>query len=199
MITGQAGPGFLDSYDAERRPVGKLFADAQLANLGMRMPPAARIGYPEPLDDPAGAILAARYHSPAVLTEPGDDGSLLEDPRRPTGRPGSRAPHVRLERSGERLSTIDLFGSGFVLLASRDRAWASAAVAVARRLGVSLTPVVVGEDVTDIRGDWHERYGVRAGGATLVRPDGYIAWRSPEPVPDPAAALETALRRILRR
>ena len=34
---GQAGPDFLDSYDAERRPIGTLTADAQLANLGVRM------------------------------------------------------------------------------------------------------------------------------------------------------------------
>ena len=34
----------------------------------------------------------------------------------PSARPGGRAPHVWLERGGERLSTIDLVGDGFVLL-----------------------------------------------------------------------------------
>ncbi|MGI5269537.1 hypothetical protein ACQEUU_10330 [Nonomuraea sp. CA-218870] len=67
MITGQAGPDFLDTYDAERRPIGVMTADAPLADLGLRMPPAARDGYPEPLDDPMGAVLGARYHSTAVI------------------------------------------------------------------------------------------------------------------------------------
>lgn len=84
------------------------------------MPPAARVGYPEPLEDPIGALIGYRYHSTAILDEPGDDGSILEDPRVPHGRPGSRAPHVVLDWEGQPISTIDLFGSGFVLLADKE-------------------------------------------------------------------------------
>nr|BFE81751.1 hypothetical protein GCM10020093_043520 [Planobispora longispora] len=130
VLSGQAGEGLLDAYDAERRPIGTLTADAQLANLGVRMPPAMRVDYPEPLADPFAAIIGYRYHSPIVVGEPGDDGSLLEDPREPTGRPGSRAPHVVLEREGGTISAHDLFGSGFVLLAG-----AGGGVGARRRLG----------------------------------------------------------------
>ncbi len=35
-------------------------------------------------------------------------------------RPGTRAPHVWLDRDGERISTLDLFGRGFVLLAGPE-------------------------------------------------------------------------------
>ncbi len=42
---------------------------------------------------------------------------MYEHPRESKGRPGSRAPHVFLERDGTRLSTLDLFGRNFVLLA----------------------------------------------------------------------------------
>ncbi|TMR13108.1 FAD-binding protein [Nonomuraea turkmeniaca] len=201
VLTGQAGPGFLDTYDAERRPIGTLTADAQLANLGVRMPPAARVGYPEPLEDPIGALIGYRYHSTAILDEPGDDGSILEDPRVPNGRPGSRAPHVVLDWEGQRISTIDLFGSGFVLLADKEggQAWMDAGRLIKERLGVQLTRLLIGEELVDAEGCWRDRYGVSGGGAVLVRPDGYVAWRSPDADPDPPATLERALRRVLSR
>ncbi|MFI7639971.1 FAD-dependent monooxygenase [Nonomuraea sp. NPDC049400] len=201
VVTGQAGPAFLDTYDAERRPISTLTADAQLANLGVRMPPAARAGYPEPLEDPLGAIIGFRYHSTAILDEPGDDGSILEDPRVPNGRPGSRAPHVTLDWEGQRISTIDLFGSGFVLLADREggQLWMDAGRVIKERLGIQLTRVVVDEELMDVEERFRERYGVSGGGAVLVRPDGYVAWRSAGPAADPAATLEHVLRQVLSR
>ena len=40
------------------------------------------------------------------------------------GAPGSRVPHVWLERDGERLSTLDVGGGGFALLAGpAGRRW----------------------------------------------------------------------------
>ena len=99
VVTGQAGPDFLDTYDAERRPIGVLTADAQLANLGQRMPPSVRIGYPEPLEDPLRAMLGCRYHSTAIIDESGDDGSLLEDSAVPSGPPGQPSP-ARAARPG---------------------------------------------------------------------------------------------------
>jgi hypothetical protein len=200
VISGQAGEGLLDSYDAERRPIGTLTADAQLANLGVRMPPAMRVGYPEPIEDPFAPLLGYRYHSAAIVAEPGDDGSLLEDPRRPTARPGSRAPHVVLERGERLVSTIDLFGAGFVLLAAGpSEDWTEAAQAVAARLGVSLLAYRIGRELRDPEGDFARLYGVREGGAVLVRPDGYVAWRAQEAATDPSDILEHALTTVLAR
>ncbi|GAA2385902.1 FAD-dependent monooxygenase [Nonomuraea africana] len=201
VITGQAGPGFLDSYDAERRPIGELTADAQLANLGFRLPPAQRVDdYPEPLDDPFGALLGYRYHSFAILPELGEDGSLLEDPRTPHGRPGGRAAHVVLDWDGRPISTHDLFGSGFVLLAGPyGEAWVEAGRAVRDQLNVRLAPHRIGGELLDEEGVWLERYGVTKSGAVLIRPDGFIAWRSMSADLDPAATLERVLLRILAR
>ncbi|MFI6319976.1 FAD-dependent monooxygenase [Nonomuraea sp. NPDC050556] len=199
VISGQAGPEFLDTYDAERRPLGKLTADAQLANLGERMPPAQRADYPEqPIADPFSALLGLRYHSSAIIEDAGDDGSLIEPERLPVGRPGSRAPHVVLDWDGSAISTIDLFGAGFVLLAGPDgREWATAARTVSARLGVRLTPHRLGGELRDVQGTWAARYGVTSGGAVLVRPDGYMAWRSPAQDPDAARTLDRVLRTIL--
>jgi 2-polyprenyl-6-methoxyphenol hydroxylase-like FAD-dependent oxidoreductase len=200
VIPGQAGEGLLDGYDAERRPIGALTADAQLANLGERMPPAMRAGFPEPVADPLAVMLGYRYHSAAISSEPGDDGSLLEDPRSPTARPGSRAPHVPLEQGDALISTIDLFGSGFVLLAAGPgEDWTGVASAVADRLGVTLATYRIGRDLSDPDGRWASVYGVGVGGAVLVRPDGYIAWRAREGVHDPAGALDRVLTTVLAR
>ena len=103
---------------------------------------------------------------------------------------GGRAPHAWLERhgehKGERLSTIDLFGKGFALLAStKPNGWATAA----EGLGLACHPLG--------GRDWAEAYGVNNGGAVLVRPDGYVGWRSASTVKDPAAALGGAMTSIL--
>ena len=48
----------------------------------------------------------------------------------PQGRPGHRAPHLWVTRDGNRVSTLDLFGRGLVLLAgTNEAAWPAAAAA----------------------------------------------------------------------
>jgi len=87
-------------------------------------------------------IFGASYESSGVIPD-GTQPPAIANPVTdyvPTGRPGARAPHVWLERAGGQLSTLDLFGEGFVLLAgSRGAAWRDAAVAVASELAVPLT------------------------------------------------------------
>lgn len=64
---------------------------------------------------------------------------------------------------------------------------------------MQLTRLLIGDELKDAEGCWRERYGVSGGGAVLVRPDGYVAWRSPDADPDPLATLERVLRRVLSR
>ena len=88
-----------------------------------------------------------------------------------SARPGRRAPHVELERAGKPISTIDLFGDGFVLLAGPNgQAWAAAA----KQLHIQAH--VVGDDIRDPDGQWCDKYGIGADGAVLVRPDGYVGF-----------------------
>jgi putative polyketide hydroxylase len=42
-------------------------------------------------------------------------------------------------------------------------------------------------------------YGIGAAGAVLVRPDGFVAWRTPSLPARPAEALRGALNQILAR
>src|SRR5205823_11907351 len=139
-----------------------------------------------------------------VVSEADDEGELLEDPTTPTGRPGSRAPHVALEGPAGTVSTIDLFGRGFVLLTGDEGVgWVDAAREVTDLLGIEITVHHIGRDgdLHDPSGTWCHQYGITPTGAVLVRPDRFIAWRSRESgtTRPEAAELEKALRTVLDR
>jgi hypothetical protein len=190
VLRGEAGPALLDTYESERHPVAELIVKYALG----RMQGEAWT------QDYNTVSLGYRYHSAAVLAEPDDDGGLLEDPRQPSGRPGTRAPHVVLTRHGAELSTLDLVGRGPALLTGRTGdVWVEAAGKVEGELGVALAAYRVGPDLDDPAGRWASRYGVGADGAVLVRPDGYIAWRSRGAVNDRAEVLRDALMRTYCR
>ena len=105
-----------------------------------------------------------RYRSSAVISEEGDDGLLHEHPSTSAGRPGSRAPHVFLTSNGEPVSTLDLFGRRFVLLAGPDgEDWCAAARSVAEEFGLALDTHLLasfGSGVADPRGRFPSAYGV---------------------------------------
>jgi putative polyketide hydroxylase len=90
----------------------------------------------------------------------------------PQGRPGHRAPHVWIEGNGLQLSTLDLFGNGYVALCAPG---ADLERASGWNQGVGVR--VEGRDFGDAGGNWREIYGIGPRGAVLVRPDGYIAAR----------------------
>ena len=113
--------------------------------------------------------------------------------------PGGRAPHAWLQKSdGDRVSTIDLVGNDFVLMAGAEgEAWRQAGRAAAERSGMAITQVQVGRNgLADVDGRWHDSYGIDPGGAVLVRPDGYVGWRSVSAARHPSAALDGALAAI---
>lgn len=187
-IKGVAGPALPATYDAERRPVAAWTVEQVVA----------RYVEGAPAVDDLTTIFGHCYRSAAVLAS--ENGERLEDPRRPTGRPGARAPHLALARRGERLSTLDLFGRGFVLLCGAEgAAWCAAARRVAERLGIELEAYRLGEggDLAVLDGRWPEAYGIDLGGAVLVRPDGVVGWRTRGAPAKPEQALDQALSRLL--
>jgi len=94
-----------------------------------------------------------------------------------------------------RVSTLDLFQRAWVLVAADER-WSAAAGRAAERLGIEVEPLQLGSDVRSSSPDsLRGAFGLRRGGATLVRPDGYIAWRSLDMPADPDGALVDALGR----
>ncbi|MFG6194825.1 FAD-dependent monooxygenase [Nonomuraea sp. JJY05] len=184
VLAGRASDALLDTYEAERRPVA-----LELADLTVRSQ-AARFS-PNPEDDPVDPItcvLGQRYASTAMAgTLP---ESVFGDGVSQHARPGTRAPHLWLSLDGRRIGVHDLFHDSFVLLCGPGgEKWAGTAVE-----GVRVYRV--GSELVDVEGRWESRYGCDA---VLVRPDGYVAWRSDDPASedDPATRLTTALHQIL--
>jgi 2-polyprenyl-6-methoxyphenol hydroxylase-like FAD-dependent oxidoreductase len=182
VLDGRAGDALLDSYDAERRPVAAATVEQAYMRYVTRLDPSLGTDGIAAYVEDATIDLGYRYRSNAIL----GDGEDWESPHEPTGSPGLRAPHVELEPG---VSTLDLVAPQFALL-SCDAAWCEAAERAAADLGVPLAAHRVGDDVG-------ATYGIGSDGAALLRPDGFVAWRSPGA--GDAAAVGDALRRVLAR
>ncbi|MFD8233566.1 FAD-dependent monooxygenase [Streptomyces sp. NPDC059696] len=194
VLRGQAGPGLLDTYEQERAPVAEFTVDQgvirYLQRSGLDEAAAAR-------HRPESTVLFGHvYRSDAVLREAGDDDTaVVEDPTAPSGRPGTRAAHLPLVREGKDVALHDLLDGDFWLLAGPDGTdWEEPAV----ELGLSFHRVGALESAEVVE-RFLGRYGVQGGGAVLVRPDGFIAWRCEGAVGDPAGSLTAVLDAVLRR
>jgi 2-polyprenyl-6-methoxyphenol hydroxylase-like FAD-dependent oxidoreductase len=213
VLNGMAGPDLLGTYDAERRPVGELTVEQAYARYVTRVAPYLGTETMQPLVDDFSMEIGYRYNSPAIIMAPREDPPLHEHPRQSRGRPGSRAPHVWLEQHRTRVSTLDLFGTNFVLLAGpRGGLGCAAARTAARDSGVELDAFQVGgagiadaggADLKDDTDSFPDAYGISETGAVLVRPDGFVTWRSEVDMDEPqkvlADVLDTALYRGGRR
>ncbi len=195
-LRGEAGPALLDSYDAERRPVARFVLEQSMLRLkrpDLHWDPS-RTAEREELGIANDAVvhLGTRYGAQPAP-------SVHDLARNLDGSPGSRVPHAWLEQAGRRLSTLDLVGPGFALLsgpAAQD--WCVAARVIAARLGLDLKAFRIAPDgdARDTEGTWTDTAGVGDHGALLVRPDGFVAWRTREAARDGEAVLEGVLRGI---
>ncbi|CAM3853959.1 aklavinone 12-hydroxylase RdmE [Kibdelosporangium persicum] len=175
VLTGEAGPGLLDTYEPERKSAAEMVVNESLFNYVQRMAPhLAGPDIPTPVG-PIQAVLGVRHTSSAVIPEP-NDGSPTMDPFRISGEPGFRAPHVVLP-TGE--STLDVWGAGWALLAGPDGGWDKVDAGIQYR---SL-------------GDQYDRFGVGPEGASLIRPDGIVAWRTTDKADE--VTLKNVLRQVL--
>ena len=197
-----AGDALLDSYEAERRPVGEAVTQSSLLNalsMGRTERQAQAVLPRKEYLNEVGLIFGARYVSAAVLPDGGE--VPVDDPVQqyvPSAAPGCRAPHVWALRGGEKVSTLDLLGRGFVLLtAPQGAAWRKAAAALPGSPRVE--SIVLDGDSDNAGSAWLQAYGLDAQGAVLVRPDGHVAWRSRGAAGDPAAVLAAVLDAVLCR
>ncbi len=197
-LNGSAGERLLGTYDAERQPAGVLAMEQAYNRYVTRSDPdLGTEGMHDPVPDLH--VVFNRYRSSAVIPDPEyvDDGALHIDPRQSRGLPGTRAPHVELVRDGTTLSTLDLYVGEFVLMTGPDgAAWEQAAVAAGDDLGVNVVWYTVGREQSS---SFCEDYGIAASGASLVRPDGFVAWRATSHSADAADRLVSALRAVLSR
>ncbi len=192
VLKGWAPPALLDSYQAERMPVSRMLVEHSARNSRFMHTPNHEGAIPDSAKPPwyrpemareHGLVFGITYDSPVIVP----DGTPLVRTANPVSdyvpnaRPGSRAPHVWLEQHGKRCSTLDLFGSGFVLLSGpAGGQWGILAREIAEKQGVPLSAYSVGPEADfTCAGDlWKDVYEIKDNGAVLVRPDGYVAWRA---------------------
>ena len=181
-----AGPGLLDTYHAEHRPIA--VESLEEANMNLLRTMKRTLPRDLHLDSPAGERARAemaqrlersdvrrefdapmihfgfRYASSIVIPDPVAPAPASPD-WRPNAVPGSRAPHSWL-RAG--VSTLDLFGRGFSLLcfAESDRREGVEHAFADRRVPLEITAC------NDARTAELYEYPF-----VLVRPDGHVAWR----------------------
>jgi 2-polyprenyl-6-methoxyphenol hydroxylase-like FAD-dependent oxidoreductase len=177
-LDGRAGDGLLATYDAERQPVGALTTEQAYTRYVLRVDPSLGREDVLPVVHEVPIELGYRYRSTAVPGA-GDDEAMWEDTREPSGRPGFRAPHAWVEVDGERRSTLDLFGRDFVLIAGPEgESWRDEARRSAESCGVRVDVYRIGAEIAVADGGLAALYGTGDEGAVLVRPDGFVAWRT---------------------
>ncbi|MFB7719001.1 FAD-dependent monooxygenase [Nocardia sp. NPDC056100] len=192
VLHGWAGESLLETYAAERLPVDHAVADQALLRERFRATAHEQNGF---RDFPT-VIVGYRYTSAAVIDDGGPATEVMPEQLDLTGRPGTRIPHLWLKQRGVRISTLDLCTDSMTLLTGADGApWLAAAIDI----GIPLHAFGIGADgeLTDPSGQWPASCGITPAGALLVRPDGFIAWRSPTAVTDPHATLRDALAHLL--
>jgi 2-polyprenyl-6-methoxyphenol hydroxylase-like FAD-dependent oxidoreductase len=198
-VGGAAGVELVGTYDAERRPIGQLTIEQAYSRYVRRLTPELLPEDAPPLVDDLSMEIGHRYRSAAIVPED-EDVAPVGHPRDAAGRPGTRAPHLWLRRDGRAVSSLDLFGRGFVLMAGPEgTAWEGAAHAASRQLDlpVRVHVLTAAGKVADPERRFPAACGVSASGAVLVRPDGVVAWRSGDQPNDAAGTLTSVLTSLL--
>lgn len=221
-----AGDGLLASYEVERLPVAEFNGEQMMRNTralektgfmmqdknflamletdeGAAARQAIADGIPEQQAQVAshGQQFGFQYHSDALVPDGTEivESSVAE--YRPTARPGARAPHSWVQSHGEVISTIDVYDGGFILLTGPDNAdWVKATDQLREELKVPIAVFGLGSDllpVDETSTDLLQRYGLEPSGALLIRPDGFVGFRSVGRTDDEYQALASALHQIL--
>jgi len=205
VLKGNAGIELLTTYQEERHPVGLLVADQSLTGPATELldKMSANISeLPKKQLSLLRIIVGYPYRSEAIISD--EKTPLLPDdfPDRPelNGLPGTRLTHLWVGQKGKRISTLDLFDGPFVLLTGTGGTkWCEAAATCKTKMGIGLAAYRIGAnaDLIELDNGWQTKMGMTVDGAVLVRPDGYVAWRSRSMPEDPTLQLEMILARIL--
>ena len=195
VLNGTASERLLDSYERERRPVAQFTVEQAYTRYALRgATHLASAGF-SPFVPDVNIDLGYCYPHGAVIGAHPD--KLHDHPRALAGRPGSRAPHVNVRRGERALSTHDLFDTRWVLFTGAEAStWAESGAALARELPLDVYRID-GPDLQDPSATLHDAYGITPRGATLVRPDGIVAWREATDGAGTPERLSAVLDRLL--
>jgi putative polyketide hydroxylase len=223
VLQGVAGEALLGTYSTERQQIGQRNAEisGQLADdagliqkvnlkwmfsflsvilagkLGLNrfFPklPMKKLGYLMGMPDMV-------YASTAVISEDGEAPAKRTDLLK--GQPGTRMPHLWVSYQNQKISTLDLLGKGFVLYTGEDHTrWRDAVKAIQAEIGVDLRVYSIGPgmDLAYQEEPVSKVLDLKPGGALLIRPDGFVAWRCKDQLADADQELKQVLVKLLCR
>jgi hypothetical protein len=190
VVKSWGGPGILDSYEAERRPVA-LFNREMCANLlevwlrftrlsadgASRERLAGFLEHEMYQLDNLGIHFGYRYDSSPIVCHEDGPGPRWEWGRIPPSTwPGGRAPSIF---TAGQTPVFDLLGKDFTLVDLSDRHAGKDLAAEASERGIPMRYLPLGDNT--VREPWERDL-------VLIRPDQHVAWRS-DRVPDHWAAV----------
>jgi 2-polyprenyl-6-methoxyphenol hydroxylase-like FAD-dependent oxidoreductase len=203
IVQGWGGRRLLESYELERRPVAVRNVAEATANLKRmlssreKLSPlvfeksAAGDAARKEFGDVYTAIMKHEWFTLSIhLGYLYDQSPIIcpdgtPEPNDPpmsymqTARPGSRAPHVWLKPG---VSTLDLFGRGYILLRFYPTADVLSIVETANERNVPLEVV----DIADVAAK-----AAYVNSLVLVRPDGFVGWRGDQLPNDVLGLIDT--------
>ncbi len=183
VLAGTSTPALLATYDAERRPVAWLRHNQIFARPDYKAHAGGLDEGIAVIDDDAMEF-GQLYRSTAVIGATETLPPALR-PEQWAGQPGTRAPHAPLE---DGRSTLDLFQQCWVILAT-DEGWRGAAEAASKHLGLDLR-------FERLAPELHPHFGIGRSGASVIRPDGYVGFRSADMPVDAPRVLTHALAHL---
>ena len=138
-----------------------------------------------------GLDLGFTYSSLAISHDGINSGHSTVSRYLAVSDPGARLPHIWLGLNEKKVSSLDLVGGRFVLLAgARADNWFEAGSTFSDWLQVWQ----IGRDgLTDPEDQWSRQFSLTLTQALLVRPDGHIAWRSPQTASNPLEQLRNVI------
>ena len=204
VLNGARAPELLDTYEAERRPVGEFSAEQAYTRYVLRLAPELGKENLQPIVPEFTVELGYRYRSDAVVPEDRRTTAPAREPARavrPARAPGAARRH-RPRRRARSPRTTCCAEASCSSQAPRRRRGATPLAATARRASASTwTPTgsaaAASSAIPD--GRFAEVYGTGAEGAVLVRPDGFVAWRARAAQADARDVLGNVLGRVLAR
>jgi len=175
-VRGDAPQGLLDSYTAERHPIGARILDWTRAQVTLMKPDPRTRALAAIVRDLIGTRDGATYFAERVWNV-----SLRYDLGSEHPLVGRSAPDFELQ-DGRRLGALLRDGNGVLLDFDRHAS-------------LKALEGLWGDRVRYVAGDAKDRLGLRA---LLVRPDGFVAWAA-DATPDVEALTRAAGRWFTRR